>query len=441
MAEMSPSSHEHELSNVKKLLWGDDIKPDIFRRWSQGFYFSSSEPTALEQSEGGPCAILAPVQAFILKNLLLKYKDLSFREKVTSDMQNILLVNALSEILEQCHNQKYYIVFLNSDVNDVSDGLFSNHQENGVELEPTLFHEDFIFHENLRIHTFQNVEEVRKFYLDNIQLLKSQFGILVFLYSVLMTRGLERVQSDSSHDISEPLIDDTYGYGSQSLINLMITGRATTYVWDHEQDVGGLKLKGLEKQSQIGFITTMEHLRYCTVGSFYKNPIHPVWVLGSDTHLTVLFSTERRLVSPETKTDQAKRVFKHFDPDGNNFISSSLLQDVLQALDLVSEEAYVDIMRKKLDPENLGIILLNSFMDEFFPKEDNPMPDLFSIVHYNGLAQSNLDGQIRYRIGECVLLESDLRAISESNPMLTILQTKWPNIEIRWNELGTPSLN
>ena len=53
-------------------------------------------------------------------------------------------------------------------------------------------------------------------------------------------QGLERVQSDSSHDISEPLIDDTYGYGSQSLINLMITGRATTYVWDHEQDVGGL---------------------------------------------------------------------------------------------------------------------------------------------------------------------------------------------------------
>lgn len=43
-------------------------------------------------------------------------------------------------------------------------------------------------------------------------------------------------------------------------------------------------------------------------------------------------------MSPETKTDQAKRVFKHFDPDGNNFISSSLLQDVLQALDLVSED-------------------------------------------------------------------------------------------------------
>lgn len=41
-------------------------------------------------------------------------------------------------------------------------------------------------------------------------------------------------------DTSDPLIDETYGYGSQSLINLMITGRAVTYVWDNVQDVGGL---------------------------------------------------------------------------------------------------------------------------------------------------------------------------------------------------------
>lgn len=59
------------------------------------------------------------------------------------------------------------------------------------------------------------------------------------LYFFVIQR-LERVQSDNSNDTSEPLIDDTYGYGSQSLINLMMTGRATTYVWDHEQDVGGL---------------------------------------------------------------------------------------------------------------------------------------------------------------------------------------------------------
>lgn len=47
-----------------------------------GFYFGTSEQSALEQTEGGPCAIIAPVEAFILKKLLLEYNDLSFREKV-----------------------------------------------------------------------------------------------------------------------------------------------------------------------------------------------------------------------------------------------------------------------------------------------------------------------------------------------------------------------
>lgn len=41
-------------------------------------------------------------------------------------------------------------------------------------------------------------------------------------------------------DTSEPLIHSTYGYGSQALINLMLTGRAVSYVWDNDQDVGGL---------------------------------------------------------------------------------------------------------------------------------------------------------------------------------------------------------
>lgn len=52
----------------------------------------------------------------------------------------------------------------------------------------------------------------------------------------------------------------------------------------------------------------------------------------------MLFSDEKRLVSPETKSEQARRVFKSFDKDGNNFINADSLQEVLSALDLVSEQ-------------------------------------------------------------------------------------------------------
>lgn len=97
------------------------------------------------------------------------------------------------------------------------------------------------------------------------------------------------------------------------------------------------ELRGIDRQSTVGFLALLEHLRYCEVGSFLKSPAHPVWVLGSETHLTVLFSHERRLVSPETPGEQAKRVFKKFDPEGRNFIAADMLQDVLSELGLVAD--------------------------------------------------------------------------------------------------------
>lgn len=47
-----------------------------------------------------------------------------------------------------------------------------------------------------------------------------------------------------------------------------------------------VELRGLSEQADVGFMTLMEELRYCTVGSFYKNPKNPVWVMASETHLS-----------------------------------------------------------------------------------------------------------------------------------------------------------
>ena len=64
-------------------------------------------------------------------------------------------------------------------------------------------------------------------------------GVLQLLYSVVLTRGIDRVTSDQGID-AEPLVSLPHGHANQSLINLMITGRATPYVWDNAQDAGGL---------------------------------------------------------------------------------------------------------------------------------------------------------------------------------------------------------
>lgn len=54
-------------------------------------------------------------------------------------------------------------------------------------------------------------------------------------------------------------------------------------------------------------------------------------------------------------------------------------------------------MKKKLDPEGLGIVLMEGFMDEFFPNE--PLrggPDTFTLYHYNGLSLPSANTKIRY---------------------------------------------
>lgn len=171
-----------------------------------------------------------------------------------------------------------------------------------------------VFHEHLIINDFETIEDVEKFYSENYSVLSNRYGVLLFLYSILFTKGFEKLLNEIS-DTSDPLIHRDFGYGSQSLINLFLTGHAVAHVFDNDQDIGGMKLKGIDKQSEIGFITVMEQFRYCTVGSFYKNPKYPIWILASETHLTVLFSNEKSLVSPETAAEHARRIFSQYDTD------------------------------------------------------------------------------------------------------------------------------
>lgn len=55
------------------------------------------------------------------------------------------------------------------------------------------------------------------------------------LYSVLLTKSLDNVYNELSDGtetlVQEPLIHTIYGYGSQALINLMLTGRAVAHVF------------------------------------------------------------------------------------------------------------------------------------------------------------------------------------------------------------------
>ncbi|XP_013880371.1 ubiquitin carboxyl-terminal hydrolase MINDY-3 [Austrofundulus limnaeus] len=447
---------------VIDLVWerpsGGSVSTSIFRRWTQGFVFSEHEKTALEQFEGGPCAVIAPVQAFLLKNILFNRETMNWRQ-ISEEEQKTVLCSTLSEILESaCASPSTgfcLVTWAKGQSPNTSshsktqtqpqtqDGPESSqpHEEpqpTAVAAEELRFDQ---FHSVLHKRTVLSVADLREEVLSLYHSWRGCCGVLLFLYSVILTKGTENIRNEIQ-DPTEPLIDPVHGHGSQSLVNLLVTGHAVSNVWDGDRECSGMKLHGIHKQASVGFLTLMESLRYCKVGTFLKSPKFPIWILGSETHLSVFFTKEMSLVGPESPSEQARRVFQSFDPEDNGFIPESLLEDVMKALDLVSEPEYVSLVKNKLDPESLGIILLGPFLLEFFPDQDSGIPDSFPVYHYNGLKQSNHKERVEYVEGTALVLGfEDPMVRTDDTPVKRCLQTKWPYIELLWTTNRSPSLN
>uniref|UniRef100_A0ABK0M8D8 Ubiquitin carboxyl-terminal hydrolase MINDY n=1 Tax=Rattus norvegicus TaxID=10116 RepID=A0ABK0M8D8_RAT len=407
-----------------ELVWGTKSSPGlsdtIFCRWTQGFVFSDSEGSALEQFEGGPCAVIAPVQAFLLKKLLFSSEKSSWRD-CSEDEQKELLCHTLCDILESaCDSSGSYcmVSWLRGRTTEDAARISGSPAQSSCQVG----HSSALAVEELGFERFHAL-------------------IQTCVADVCTSRGIENIKN-SIEDANEPLIDPVYGHGSQSLINLLLTGHAVSNVWDGDRECSGMQLLGIHEQATVGFLTLMEALRYCKVGSYLKSPKFPIWIVGSETHLTVFFAKDMALVAPEAPSEQARRVFQTYDPEDNGFIADTLLEDVMKALDLVSDPEYINLMKNKLDPEGLGIILLGPFLQEFFPDQGSSGPESFTVYHYNGLKQSNYNEKVMYVEGTAVVMGfEDPMLQTDDTPIKRCLQTKWPYIELLWTTDRSPSLN
>lgn len=361
-----------------------------------------------------------------------------------------LLCHTLCDILESagCDNSGSYclVSWLRGKTTEETASLSGSPAQSSCQVEHSsaLAVEELgfeRFHALIQKRSFRSLAELRDAVLDQYSMWGNKFGVLLFLYSVLLTKGIENIKNEIE-DSSEPLIDPVYGHGSQSLINLLLTGHAVSNVWDGDRECSGMKLLGIHEQAAVGFLTLMEALRYCKVGSYLKSPKFPIWIVGSETHLTVFFAKDMALVAPEAPSEQARRVFQTYDPEDNGFIPDSLLEDVMKALDLVSDPEYINLMKNKLDPEGLGIILLGPFLQEFFPDQGSSGPESFTVYHYNGLKQSNYNEKVMYVEGTAVVMGfEDPLLQTDDTPIKRCLQTKWPYIELLWTTDRSPSLN
>uniref|UniRef100_A0A673BGS5 Ubiquitin carboxyl-terminal hydrolase MINDY n=1 Tax=Sphaeramia orbicularis TaxID=375764 RepID=A0A673BGS5_9TELE len=441
---------------VVDLVWGrpssGGVSASIFRRWTQGMTFCV---VILTQEHLLICYLDTKFvfffQAFLLKNILFNRESPNWRQ-MSEEEQKTALCSTLSEILESaCSSPSTGFCLVtwakgqSPHTSTHTNAQTQSHPQDVPEPESTALAAEELdferFHSVLHKRTVMSVSDLREEVLSFYHTWRGCCGVLLFLYSVILTKGIENIRNEIQ-DTMEPLIDPVHGHGSQSLVNLLVTGHAVSNVWDGDRECSGMKLHGIHKQASVGFLTLMESLRYCKVGAFLKSPKFPIWILGSETHLSVFFTKEMSLVGPESPSEQARRVFQSFDPEDNGFIPESLLEDVMKALDLVSEPEYVSLVKSKLDPESLGIILLGPFLLEFFPDQDSGIPDSFPVYHYNGLKQSNHNERVEYVEGTALVLGfEDPMVRTDDTPVKRCLQTKWPYIELLWTTDRSPSLN
>lgn len=137
-------------------------------------------------------------------------------------------------------------------------------------------------------------------------------GVLAVLYSVVLSRGIGGGSVDAGAAVDgvagdmdgwaggESQLIGGHNYATQALVSLMLTGRARSNVFDGEKRLGEgedvVLLRGIDAQSDCGLLSLFEHYRQLEVGSHLKHPTVPVWVVCSESHYTVLWSADAELV-------------------------------------------------------------------------------------------------------------------------------------------------
>ncbi|XP_043720436.1 ubiquitin carboxyl-terminal hydrolase MINDY-3-like [Telopea speciosissima] len=425
--ELSP-----EVANqLFSMVFGSSVSRDILAQWTnQGIRFSADPETCmgLVQHEGGPCGVLATIQAFVLKYLLfcpdeigkhspnLPQQNLGSRSffqsdsvtldnlsSLTEDGKTRALVQSMVEILFLCGSKKQAIIATLSILGQPTEEGSEYGEKDEIiakALEGLSIESASDVQKVLRVNTYTSRMSAFHSLQRMLPVFQSRMGAMLFLISALLSRGLESVQADRD-DPSLPLVTAPFGHASQEIVNLLLCGQAVPNVFDGRMDLGGgMFLKGIPTSVDVGFLSLLESFNFCKVGQHLKRPKWPIWVVGSESHYTVLFAFNTHVQDEnelEERESQIRRAFDAQDQSGGGgFISVEGLHQVLREININLPPEKVDHLCSS------GFIVWSEFWQVLLEldKSLGGMKDssglmgkkLFDLYHFNGIAKSVLNG-------------------------------------------------
>ncbi|KAF4072663.1 hypothetical protein AMELA_G00265570 [Ameiurus melas] len=274
---------------LKEIIFGSPAACFSEEWRCQSFTFSS-RPTlryGIVQKKGGPCGVLAAVQAAVLQKLLFEGTSSdALSERLSDATRTRCLADAVAGILWRAADRKNVTVAINSGRSQFTP--MGHYRSDGV-LDMITCVEVQRF-DDLKLLIEQHIHQFES----------GPFGCVLLIVSAVLSRTIHTVRGDM--DVPTSTLIGAHGYCTQELVNLLLCGRAVSNVFDNEMklDSGNgnfTLLKGIKERCDFGLLSLYEHYNICKVGSYLKNPRFPIWVVCSESHFSVLFSPCEDLTS------------------------------------------------------------------------------------------------------------------------------------------------
>uniref|UniRef100_A0A6U4VFS2 Deubiquitinating enzyme MINDY-3/4 conserved domain-containing protein n=3 Tax=Hemiselmis andersenii TaxID=464988 RepID=A0A6U4VFS2_HEMAN len=282
-------------ADLKAMVFGEGGARSTFNSaWMQGFFQSphSGLEYGLVQVAGGPCGVLASVQAYMVRHMLFVENRMDIAG-INEATFNRALLHALADILWQAGGDKSAKVAVKG-----SHSMTGEDQD----LMRSLKYKPDGLTEMLSVVVCSSRAEVLDALAAHQGVLTERAGpgVPLVLYSVMLSRGLHNIRGDVGTMDGLPRLMGQHDYCSQEMVNLFLVGRAVANAFDGDKDLDGMKLTGVHKRSNVGMLTLFEHYDSMQVGSRLKDPITPVWVVCSESHFSVIFSCDAEEVQSAT---------------------------------------------------------------------------------------------------------------------------------------------
>jgi len=342
--EASPCARvsKETAAGLRSLMFGSGKGTSLPQEWWQGWCFEddaqSTCPYGLRQFEGGPCGVVAVVQAFLLRSLWMAS---SHPQSAEDEQCQDALLDALTDVLFQCAPRGKSVSVL---IPPAVGGTYTAEaQERVLSTAQDCCMLEFSDWKLLRLAW--EVPPLSTAYIDTVN--DRTIGVVLFLYSALLTRGLDTVRLDVDLPTEAAMVG-AHGYCTQEAVNLLLTGVASSNVFDGETWLEGalpMRLGGIYQTPKVGFLSLFEtYGSVLEVGSLLKRPACPVWVVHAESHYSVLFGSPNEVqeeifdlwyYDPLGRQDEEKRITvkpngMNVAPDEDDWEANGMIAQVIR---------------------------------------------------------------------------------------------------------------